>query len=60
MSTVDPEDSSFSVSVEQLIGEQEVLVRVRNQAAHTTPIPRNRFRDILRSLCDGGSCASAR
>lgn len=54
VSSVDPEDSSFAVSVDQLIDEMELLVRVRNQAAHTTPIPRNRFRDILRSLCDGG------
>ena len=52
--SVDPEDSSFAVTVDQLIDEMELLVRVRNQAAHTTPIPRNRFRDILRSLCDGG------
>ncbi len=53
-SRVDPEDATFAVNVEQLIAEIEHLVRVRNQAAHTTPIPRNRFRDILRSLCDGG------
>jgi hypothetical protein len=53
-SRVDPEDATFAVNVEQLIAEVEHLVRVRNQAAHTTPIPRNRFRDILRSLCDGG------
>ncbi|NTU85275.1 MAG: hypothetical protein HGA45_38960 [Chloroflexales bacterium] len=53
-SRVDPEDATFAVTVEQLIHEIEQLVRVRNQAAHTTPIPRNRFRDILRSLCDGG------
>jgi hypothetical protein len=52
--TVAPDDGSFVVSVDQLIDELEVIVRVRNQAAHTTPITRNRFRDILRSLCDGG------
>lgn len=54
VSVVDPDDSSFAVRVEQLIGELEALVRVRNQAAHTTSIPRNRFREVLRSLCDGG------
>jgi hypothetical protein len=52
--SVDADDPSFVVSIDHLIDEIEILVRVRNQAAHTTPIPRNRFRDILRSLCDGG------
>ncbi|NNJ11951.1 hypothetical protein EKD04_016580 [Chloroflexales bacterium ZM16-3] len=51
---VDPEDATFAVTVGQLIDEVEQLVRVRNQAAHTTPIPRDRFRTLLRSLCDGG------
>ena len=51
---VDPDDATFAVTVEHLIAEVEQIVRVRNQAAHTTPIPRNRFRDILRTLCDGG------
>ncbi|MBX0330170.1 hypothetical protein K2Z83_21100 [Oscillochloris sp. ZM17-4] len=54
VSRVDPDDSTFAVSVEQLIMEVEQLVRVRNEAAHTTPIPRDRFRTILRALCDGG------
>ena len=54
VSRVDPEDAAFTVTVEQLIDEVDQLVQVRNQAAHTTPIPRNRFRDSLRSLCDGG------
>lgn len=54
VSTVDPEDSAFEVSLEQFVDEVDLLVQVRNQAAHTTPIPRARFRDILRSLCDGG------
>jgi len=51
---VDPDDSTFAVSVEQMITEVEHLVRVRNEAAHTTPIPRDRFRTILRALCNGG------
>lgn len=54
VSSVDPDDQAFVVHIDHLIDEIEILVRVRNQAAHTTPIPRNRFRDILRSLCDGG------
>jgi hypothetical protein len=51
---VDPEDAAFVVSIEQLIHEIEILVRARNQAAHTTPIARNRFRELLRALCNGG------
>lgn len=51
---VDPDDVSFEVSVEQFIAEVEHLVRIRNQAAHTTQIPWDRFRGILRALCSGG------
>lgn len=51
---VDPADAAFVVSIEQLINEIEILVRARNQAAHTTPIARNRFRDLLRALCSSG------
>lgn len=51
---LDPDDPSFVVQIEQLIPEIEILVRARNQAAHTTPIARNRFRDLLRLLCAGG------
>jgi hypothetical protein len=47
-------DTAFQVTIEQLIGEIDLLVAVRNQAAHTTPIVRDRFRDILRGLCAGG------
>ncbi|WP_129672687.1 hypothetical protein [Candidatus Chloroploca sp. Khr17] len=53
-STVDPDDSSFTVSIEQFVDEIDLLVRVRNQAAHTTPIPRTHFRAILRAYCNGG------
>ncbi|MBP1468916.1 hypothetical protein EYB53_024620, partial [Candidatus Chloroploca sp. M-50] len=52
--TVDPDDRSFTVSIEQFVDEIDLLVQIRNQAAHTTPIPRTRFRAILRSCCDGG------
>jgi hypothetical protein len=54
VSRVDPEDDGFRVSVAQFITEIDQVSRVRNQAAHTTAISRSRFRDILRSLCDGG------
>ena len=51
---VDPTDTTFQVTIVQLIGEIDLLVAVRNQAAHTTPIVRDRFRAILRGLCAGG------
>ena len=51
---VDPDDATFVVTIEQFIAEVEHLVRVRNQAAHTTPIARDRFRGILRAVCGGG------
>ncbi|MBP1466162.1 hypothetical protein EYB53_010640 [Candidatus Chloroploca sp. M-50] len=51
---VDPEDTAFVVNIAQLIPEIDILVRARNQAAHTTPIARNRFRELLRTLCAGG------
>ena len=54
VSTVDPDDHTFAVSLEQFVVEVDLLVQVRNQAVHTTPIPRTRFRHILHSLCDGG------
>lgn len=54
VSQVDPRDPKFRVTIEDLIDEVELLVRERNKAAHTTPIPRGDFREILRSLCDGG------
>jgi hypothetical protein len=38
----------------QLIDEIEHLSRARNQAAHTTPIPRERFRAIVRMVCSAG------
>lgn len=43
------------VSVLQFIEEIAQLVRMRNEAAHTTPVSRDRFRTILRSICGGGS-----
>ncbi|PDW04564.1 hypothetical protein CJ255_02615 [Candidatus Viridilinea mediisalina] len=51
---IDPEDAAFEVRIEQLIGEIDIIVRARNQAAHTTPIIRTRFRELLRTLCSGG------
>ena len=51
---VDDADPNVVVTVDQFIEEIEHLSRARNQAAHTTPIPRERFRNILRTLCSAG------
>ncbi len=51
---VDDADPNVVVTVDQFIDEIEHLSRARNQAAHTTPIPRERFRNILRTLCSAG------
>ncbi len=52
--TVDTADPTVVVTVDQFLEEIEHLSRARSQAAHTTPIPRECFRDILRSVCSAG------
>lgn len=54
VSQVLADNPNVRVSALQFIEEMAQFVRIRNEAAHTTPITRERFRTLLRSICGGG------
>lgn len=51
---VDPEDSVFSVTLDHFVDQLDPVVKVRNRAAHTTPVPREQYRQIFRHVCNAG------
>ena len=54
VSQVLADEPNVRVSALQFIDEMNQLVRMRNEAAHTTPISRDRFRTMLRLICGSG------
>jgi hypothetical protein len=51
---VDPGDPDYHAGIDTFVDELAVIARIRNQAAHTTPVGRPAFRDALRRI-GGGS-----
>jgi len=57
---VDPGDPDYCAGIDTFVDELEVIVRIRNQAAHTTPVGRLAFRDALRRIGGGGGGGALR
>jgi hypothetical protein len=51
---VDPEDPAFTVNLDHFVDQLDPVVKVRNRAAHTTPVPRDQYRHIFRHVCNAG------
>lgn len=51
---VDPEDPAFTVDLDHFVEQLDPVVKVRNRAAHTTPVPRDQYRYIFRHVCNAG------
>jgi hypothetical protein len=51
---VDPADPALTITFEQFVAQLGSIVGVRNQAAHTTPISRKRYRELFVDICQGG------
>ncbi len=50
---IDPDDPHFSITLNQLVDQLDGIVRVRNSAAHTTPVTRDQYRHTFRLICGG-------
>lgn len=52
---VDDADEAFVVTFETFVRELRPIVTARNQAAHTTPLPRDRYTRLFGDVCHGGA-----
>lgn len=51
---VDPDDPDLTITLDQFVAQLAPVVAARNQAAHTTPITRQRYGNLFRDVCRGG------
>lgn len=52
---VDAGDPQFAVTVDAFVAQLQPAVQARNQAAHTTPVSRERYRGLFVDMCQGGA-----
>jgi hypothetical protein len=52
---VDGADPAFAIAFEDFVEQLQPVVHARNQAAHTTPVPRERYRRLFGDMCHGGA-----
>lgn len=52
---VDEADPAFVLTFDGFVQLLQPIVYARNQAAHTTPVGRQRYSDIFRDVCRGGT-----
>jgi hypothetical protein len=50
---VDPDDLTFVVRLDHFVDQLDAIVKVRNKAAHTTPVSRELYRQTFRQICGG-------